>query len=154
MYSRINSGYLSVNIFSGAARHPPFMNQKRFTRDELISATENTGACLAISLVWWRAHSKTNGTYQMLNILSITGPIYLLILIGYVATRSGFFARSDMQVIGRYVINLAIPALLFKVSSERALGEIFNPSYLLAYLAGSLVMVGGGYWWSRTSPGH
>ena len=85
----------------------------------------------------------------MLNILSITGPIYLLILIGYLATRSGFFARSDMQVIGRYVINLAIPALLFKVSSERALGEIFNPTYLLAYLAGSLVMVGGGYWWSR-----
>ena len=85
----------------------------------------------------------------MLNILSITGPIYLIILLGYLTTRNGLFARSDMQVIGKFVINLAIPALLFKVSSERELGEIFNPSYLLAYLIGSLVVVGGGYFWSR-----
>ena len=90
----------------------------------------------------------------MLNILSITGPIYLIILIGYLATRSGLFARSDMQVIGRFVINLAIPALLFKVSSERELGEIFNPSYLLAYLSGSLLVVGGGYFWSRRIKGY
>ncbi len=90
----------------------------------------------------------------MLNILSITGPIYLIILIGYLTTRSGLFARSDMQVIGRFVINLAIPALLFKVSSERELGEIFNPSYLLAYLSGSLIVVGGGYLWSRRIKGY
>ena len=85
----------------------------------------------------------------MLKILSITGPIYLIILLGYLTTRAGLFARADMQVIGRFVINLAIPALLFKVSSERELGEIFNPSYLLAYLAGSLIVLGGGYFWSR-----
>lgn len=64
----------------------------------------------------------------MLNILSITGPIYLIILIGYLATRNELFARSDMQVIGGFVIKLGIPALLFKESSERELGEIFNPS--------------------------
>ena len=90
----------------------------------------------------------------MLDILSITGPIYLIILIGYLTTRSGSFARSDMQVIGKFVINLAIPALLFKVSSERELGEIFNPSYLLAYLSGSLIAVSGGYFWSRRIKGY
>jgi hypothetical protein len=57
-----------------------------------------------------------------------------------------------MQVIGRFVINLAIPAILFKVSSERELGEIFNPGYLLAYLSSSLLVVGGGYFWSPLSP--
>lgn len=85
----------------------------------------------------------------MLKILSITGPIYLIILLGYLTTRNGLFARADMQVIGRFVISLAIPALLFKVSSERELAEIFNPSYLLVYLAGSLLVLGGGYFWSR-----
>lgn len=90
----------------------------------------------------------------MLNILSITGPIYLIILIGYLSTRNGLFARSDLQVIGKFVINLAIPALLFKVSSERELGEIFNPSYLLAYLSGSLFVVGAGYIWSKRIKGY
>ena len=90
----------------------------------------------------------------MLNILSIAGPIYLIILIGYLTTHNGLFAGSDMQVIGRFVINLAIPALLFKVSLERELGEIFNPSYLLVYLAGSLCVVAGGYLWSRRIKGY
>ena len=90
----------------------------------------------------------------MLNILPITGPIYIIILIGYVATRGGLFARADMQVMGKFVINLALPALLFKVSSERELGEILNVTYLLAYLLGSLVIVGGGYVWSRRIRGH
>ena len=90
----------------------------------------------------------------MLKILSITGPVYLIILLGYLATRSGLFARSEMQVLGTFVINLAIPALLFKVSSERELGEIFNPTYLLAYLAGSLLVVCGGYFWSRRMAGY
>ena len=85
----------------------------------------------------------------MLDILSITGPIYVVIALGYLTTRAGLFAKSDMKVIGKLVINLALPALLFKVSSERQLGEIFNVTYLLAYLLGSLIMVAGGYFWSR-----
>lgn len=90
----------------------------------------------------------------MLKILSITGPIYFIIFLGYLTTRSGLFAKSEMQVIGKFVINLAIPALLFKVSSERELGEIINTSYLLVYLAGSLFALGAGYFWSRRLSGY
>ena len=90
----------------------------------------------------------------MLDILSITGPIYFVIFLGYITTRLGLFAKSDMKVIGKLVINLALPSLLFKVSSERQLGEILNTTYLLAYLAGSLVMVAGGYLWSRRITGN
>mgnify|MGYP006156831297 CR=1 FL=1 len=47
-----------------------------------------------------------------LTILSITGPIYLAVLIGYACTRLGLFAKADMRLFGKFVINLALPALL------------------------------------------
>ena len=36
----------------------------------------------------------------MLDILAITGPIYLTIALGYILTRRGLFARADMRVLG------------------------------------------------------
>lgn len=85
----------------------------------------------------------------MLDILAITGPIYITILIGYLTTRQGIFARSDMRVFGKYVINLALPALLFNALSQRQIGEILNLSYVFAYLAGSLIVLGLGWLWCR-----
>lgn len=76
----------------------------------------------------------------MLEILAITGPIYLIVLAGYAATRSGLFARADMQVFGKFVFNLALPALIFNALSQRRIGEILHPAYLLSYLFGSLLM--------------
>lgn len=90
----------------------------------------------------------------MFNILSITGPIYITIFLGYLTTRMGLFARTDMQVIGKFVINLALPAMLFSAISQRQLGEIINVSYLVAYLAGSLSVIGCGYIWSRRVGGY
>lgn len=82
----------------------------------------------------------------MLDILSITGPIYLVILAGFLATRRGLFAKKDMQVLGKFVLNLALPALVFNSLAQRAISEIFNPTYLLAYLLGSLAIAGIGYY--------
>ena len=50
----------------------------------------------------------------MVPILSITAPIYLLILLGYGCVRAGLFARNDMRVLGQFVLRLALPALLFR----------------------------------------
>jgi malonate transporter and related proteins len=85
----------------------------------------------------------------MLDILSISGPIFIAIGLGFLATRFGIFARTDLRVLGKFVVNFALPALLFKSLSERQVREIFNISYLLAYLAGSLAVLGLGYLWSR-----
>lgn len=89
----------------------------------------------------------------MSNVLAITGPICIAILIGFAATRAGLFARADMRVLGDFVFHLALPALLFNALSQRPLGEILNASYLLAYLAGSLVVLGGGYLACRRAGG-
>ncbi|NVM74441.1 hypothetical protein FHW83_000201 [Duganella sp. SG902] len=81
----------------------------------------------------------------LLDILAITGPIYLVVLSGYLATRMGLFARTDMQVFGKFVLNLALPALIFNALAQRRIGEILHPAYLLSYLIGSLLMLALAY---------
>ena len=89
-----------------------------------------------------------------LDILGITGPIYLAIALGYLATRRGLFAQSDMQVFGKFTLHLALPALLFNALSQRSVSEILNPAYLLAYALGSMVVILGGLFWARQVKGH
>lgn len=83
----------------------------------------------------------------MLDILAITGPIYLCILAGYGVTRAGLFAPADMRVFGKFVLNLALPALLFNALSQRTVAEILNGPYVLAYaLANGAVLLVGFAW--------
>ena len=89
----------------------------------------------------------------MLDILGITVPIYLTIALGYVCTRMGLFAKSDMQVFGRFTLQLALPALLFNALSQRSVAEILNLNYLLAYAMGSLMVIGLGLFWARKIQG-
>lgn len=89
----------------------------------------------------------------MFEVLSITSPIYLMMLLGYALTRAGLFSKSDMRVIGRFVLNLALPALLFNALVSRHVSEIFNPSYILSYLIGTLLVIGLGYWYTRRVQG-
>ena len=55
----------------------------------------------------------------MLDILGITGPIYIAIALGYAVTRAGLFSRADMRVLGKFVIHVALPAMLFNALSQR-----------------------------------
>jgi predicted permease len=75
-------------------------------------------------------------------ILTITAPIFAIIALGFAAVRFGFFTKPEIRVLGRFVINLALPALLFKALSEREFAEIVNGGYLLAYTLGSLAVLG------------
>ncbi|MDH5538492.1 MAG: AEC family transporter [Rhizobacter sp.] len=85
----------------------------------------------------------------MLDVLAITGPIYLAIALGFATTRWGLFSKADMQVFGKFVINLALPALLFRALSTRPIGEIFNLTFLLAYAIGSLGLLALSLFWAR-----
>lgn len=90
----------------------------------------------------------------MFDILAITGPIYITIALGFLTTRMGLFSPADMRVLGKFVINLALPALLFDALAQRPLGEILNGSYLLLYALGSLVTLGLGWLWARRAAGQ
>ena len=91
-----------------------------------------------------------NATYE---ILGITGPIYLAIALGYLSTRYGVFAKADMQLFGKFTLNLALPALLFNALSQHSVGEILNAQYLGAYALGSLLVILLGLWWARKIKG-
>lgn len=77
----------------------------------------------------------------MLTVLSITSPIFLIVAIGFVAVRAGLFSKADIAVMGKFVLNFALPALLFTAVSERSLSEVANIGYLLAYGLGSVIVM-------------
>ena len=87
-------------------------------------------------------------------ILGITGPIYLAIALGYLATRQGVFGKADMQVFGKFTMQIALPALLFNALSQRSIGDILNAQYLMAYALGSMGVILGGLFWARRVQGH
>ena len=90
----------------------------------------------------------------MLDVLAISVPIYCVAAIGYLCTRAGLFARTDMRVFGKYVVNLALPALLFNALSQRSVAEIFNPVFVAAYVLGSLAVLLAGVLWARRVSGR
>lgn len=80
----------------------------------------------------------------MLSILSITAPIFLLIGLGFAAVHKGMLARADMRGLGAFVINLALPALLFKAMSQRSPEQLLDLPMLAVYALGSLAVAGIG----------
>lgn len=85
----------------------------------------------------------------MLDILSITGPIYIAIALGWLATRAGLFDRGDMRVLGKFVLYVALPALLFDAVAKRRLDEILEWRYMAVFALGALATMAVGLWWMR-----
>lgn len=85
----------------------------------------------------------------MLDILAITGPIYLCIALGFAAVRWRIFSAADMRVLGKFVIQFALPALLFNALASRPITELLQPAYLLAFGTGSVVLLLAGLWSAR-----
>ncbi|RBI85457.1 transporter [Rhodosalinus halophilus] len=77
----------------------------------------------------------------MLEILAITFPIFALVALGYGSVRFGAFQPSDMRALGLFVMNVALPALLFNAVAERSLTETLSPAYLSVFLAGGLATI-------------
>jgi predicted permease len=77
---------------------------------------------------------------RMLEVLSVTLPIFILIALGFAAMRSGATTAADIQALGSFVIRFALPALIFSALAQRPFAEIANAGYLAAYVAGSLAV--------------
>lgn len=77
----------------------------------------------------------------MLSILTITFPIFAAIALGYASVRMKVFAAADMRVLGKYVLNISLPALLFSAIGKRDLGEVLNVGYMTAFLVGGLATI-------------
>ena len=84
----------------------------------------------------------------MLQTLAITGPIYLVIALGFLAGRLGVFAKADMRVLGTFVVKFALPALVFTALSQRPVKDILDGRYVLDYAVGSLVVMLVSFAWA------
>lgn len=80
----------------------------------------------------------------MTEILSITAPIYILIALGYLSARFGFVTPLQLRGMGFFVLNFALPSLLFQALSSQPVIDILNPKYILGYGGGSLLVFTGG----------
>lgn len=76
----------------------------------------------------------------MLDLLSITAPIFLLIALGFVATRTGVVKADFIRGLGFFVLNFALPALILRALLGQDLRETFNAPYVVAYAGGSLIV--------------
>lgn len=75
----------------------------------------------------------------MLSVLSITGPIFILIGLGYLAVKSDILPAPAAPGMGRFVLYFSLPALIFGTLSRMEFNEVIEPSYLLIYATASLL---------------
>ncbi len=83
----------------------------------------------------------------METVIAITLPIFLVIGLGFGTTKAGLFSTADMRIFGRFVISIALPALLFTALATRDLADIFDAGFMGFYSAASLLVLLFGLLW-------
>ena len=78
----------------------------------------------------------------MLSTLSVVLPIFALILVGWLARRIGVIGSHGTTELSRFVIYLALPALLFDIVAHVRWSEIWQPGFVAAFGLGSAMTFG------------
>lgn len=77
----------------------------------------------------------------MLDLFLLILPLYLLILVGFVAVRTRLLPREAIPTLGGFVLNIALPSLMINSFMSQNIAESFNLGYLLTYGVGSLLVL-------------
>lgn len=59
-----------------------------------------------------------------------------------------------MRVLDGFVMQLALPALVFQALAQRRFAEILNVSFLVAYAFGALIVMAAGWFYARRLQGR
>jgi malonate transporter len=78
----------------------------------------------------------------MLDLFLLILPLYLLMLVGFVAIKTKLLPQDAIPTLGGFVLNIAMPALMINSFMSQDISESLNLGYLLAYAIGSLVVFG------------
>jgi malonate transporter and related proteins len=76
----------------------------------------------------------------MLSTLSIVLPIFALVLTGWLACRSGALGADATREVNRFVIYLALPALLFEIVAKASFSDLWRPGFIAAFGLGCAVV--------------
>ncbi|MDE1174144.1 MAG: AEC family transporter [Parvibaculaceae bacterium] len=78
----------------------------------------------------------------MISTLLVVLPIFALIFLGWMARRANMLGANATTEINRFVVNLALPALLFDILAHARWSDIWQPGFILAFGLGSLAVFG------------
>ena len=78
----------------------------------------------------------------MLEVFLQTLPFFLLIGLGYGAGRSGFFPEEATAWLTKFVFYFALSAMLFRFSANLSIGQVWDWTFVVAYLWGTAFVYG------------
>ncbi|HJW02299.1 MAG TPA: AEC family transporter [Azospira sp.] len=78
----------------------------------------------------------------MSSIINVVLPIFGLILAGYVCRRFQCLGEAAASELNRFVVWLALPALLFKVTATATWTQIWQPGFVASVCAGCFLVFG------------
>lgn len=90
----------------------------------------------------------------VLDTLLITAPIYLIIGLGFGAVRFGLFQKTDMRLMGRLLVLIILPVMVFRTIGRYDIAEILQWDYLAVYALASLLAWGLAHQWASRLRGH
>jgi predicted permease len=69
----------------------------------------------------------------MISILSIVLPIFALTFVGWLARRIGIFSPQSTTELNRFVVYLALPALLFDIVAKAKAADLWQPDFVAVF---------------------
>lgn len=79
----------------------------------------------------------------MLTSLAIICPVFAIIAAGYFCGRKGLLGPTASTELNRFVVYLALPALLFQVMAEAKWSALWQPGFVASFAIGTFVVFGG-----------
>ena len=73
-------------------------------------------------------------------VLNITAPIFFLILLGYVAIRWQLLPKEALPALSKFVLYLALPAVMVTKISALDLAAVMNLPYMVVYGSAGLIV--------------
>lgn len=73
-------------------------------------------------------------------VLNAVLPLFSLILVGYISARRRILGKDAIDVLNRFVVWLALPALLFQAMAQATAEQLRQPGYIAA-TAGAILIV-------------
>ena len=73
------------------------------------------------------------------HLLGTVGPVFLIVLVGFVSVRRGLFDAPAIDALMRYSIRFAIPCLLFRAVSRIDLGAAYDARTMVSFYVPALL---------------
>ena len=75
----------------------------------------------------------------MLTIIAITTPIFIMIILGYLAVRVKLVPGDTIAGMAKIVMYFTLPALIFSTLARMEFDEVIVPAYIATYAIGSIL---------------